>query len=465
VVPLVRLWSVPLWKDPSIYHYMAWGIDHGLVPYRDTIDPNWPGVLPLHWLAQALSGAAPWGMRLVDALLSFALLATSAFGLRHFGVQFPVRAAALLTWCALYLSDPNNPFGLTVQRDAIQLPFVAPFWIACMRRGRARASDAALVGVGLAAGLAVWMKPTIGLFVATGYLVAARDRNGLARLVALTGLGMAVACAAMIVFLFGWCDPAGFWTWGVEYAFGPYAEVRHPLGLGVRYVFHQLLFAGSPLPFAMLVLGYVGIRVQGAAVSPERWNVLLESIPWIVATTVAFLLQGKLFAYQTLPIHWTLLMAGALWFGTAFEARRGGALAAVATLFALLALRTTAHPLDDQALAARLAPDVRSGDEIVVVGCLPGLLFDLQVRTPLPEVCSNLVYYFGSEETHAIVGRHLAAAVAEPAVRFVVVETTHPVFHDTSVEMLERWAPPLASLGYERAPELEPSAAFEVYRR
>jgi hypothetical protein len=461
---LVRLWSVPLWKDPAIYHYMAWGIGHGMVPYRDTIDPNWPGVLPLHWIAQAMSGAAPWGMRVVDATLSFALLATSAFGLQRFGVPFAVRAAALLTWFALYLSDPFNPYGLTLQRDALQLPFVAPFWIACMLAGRVRAS--ALVGVGLAAGFAVWMKPTIGLFLATGYVVAAaRDRSSVARLVAFTGIGVALACGAMILFLFGWCDPAGFWTWGVDYAFGPYAAVRHPLGLGLRYVFHQFLFAGSPLPFAMLVLGYVGIRVRGAPLTPERWGVLVASIPWIVATAVAFLVQGKLFAYQALPIHWTLVMAGALWFGMAFEARRHTALVTVAALFALLAIRATPAPLDDEALAASLAPEVRSGDQIVVVGCLPGLLFDLQVRTPLPEVCSNLVYYFGSNETHALVGRHLADALGDPSVRLVVVEKTHPVFGDASVEMLERWAPPLSSLGYERAPALEPSANFEVYRR
>jgi hypothetical protein len=455
---------VPLWKDPSIYHYMAWGIEHGMVPYRDTIDPNWPGVLPLHWIAQALSGTDPWGMRVVDAILSFALLSTSAFGLAQFGVPFAVRAATLLTWFALYLSDPFNPYGLTLQRDALQLPFVAPFWIACMRTGRVRGW--ALVGIGIAAGFAVWMKPTIGLFLATGYLVAARDRSGLARLVALTGAGITLACAAMTVFLFGWCDTAGFWTWGVEYAFGPYAAVRHPFALGVRYVFHQLLFAGSPLPFAMLVLGYVGIRVRGAPVTSDRWRVLIASLPWIVATMIAFLVQGKLFAYQALPIHWTLLMAGALWFGTAFEARRRHAvLVVVAALFAVRAIRVAPRPLDDEVLATSLAPEIRAGDQVVVVGCLPGLLFDLQVRTPLPEVCSTLVYYFGSDETHALVGRHLDQALRNPSVRLVVIEKTHPVFEHTSGEMLERWAPPLASLGYERAPALEPSDNFEVYRR
>jgi hypothetical protein len=75
------------------------------------------------------------------------------------------------------------------------------------------------------------------------------------------------------------------------------------------------------------------------------------------------------------------------------------------------------------------------------------------------------VYYFGSDETHAIVGGHLAQALRDPSVRLVVVEKTHPVFGDASVETLERWAPPLSSLGYERAPALESSTNFEVYRR
>ncbi len=272
----------------------------------------------------------------------------------------------------------------------------------------------------------------------------------------------------MLVFLFGWCDPAGFWTWGVDYAFGPYAAVRHPLGLGLRYVFHQLLFAGSPLPFGMLVVGYVGLRVGRAATSPDRWIALLQALPWIVATTVAFLLQGKLFAYQALPIHWTLSMAGALWFGSALEARPRipvrGALAA-SGLLALLSLRSPARAQDDEIVATKLAGRIAGGDEVVVVGCLPGLLFDLQVRTPLPEVCSNLVYFFGSEETRAVVGAHLERALRDPAVHFVIVETDHPVFGRTSTDMLDRWTPPLASLGYVRVPELEPGNGIEIHRR
>jgi hypothetical protein len=311
------------------------------------------------------------------------------------------------------------------------------------------------------------MKPTIALFLAAGAVVAAvRDRRAAARLLGWTALGGAVASAAVATYLAVWCDPAGFWEWGVRYAFGPYAAVRQPLGLTVRYVFHQLLFAGSPVPFAMLALGYVGLRVRAVPLAPERWADLLASLAWVAATIAAFVSQGKCFPYQLLPIHWTLTMAGALWFGTAV-AERPWRIPARATLaaaagFALVAFRLRPHALDDQALAERLP---RDGAPVVVVGCLPGLLFDLQVRTPLPEVCSTLVYYFGSDETRALVGRHLDAALRDPAVGLVVVETDHPVFGGASLEMLERFAPPLEALGYARAPELETSAEIQVHRR
>jgi hypothetical protein len=471
-VLLARTWDLPLWKDPSIYHYMAWGIGHGMVPYADTVDPNWPGVLLLHLVGQALSGERPWGMRVVDAGLLAALLATTAVALRRFVPSPLVRAAALLTYFAIYVSDPRNPFGQLLQRDALQLPFLAPFWIACMRRERMGA--VALLTVGAAIGFALWMKPTLVVLVAAGFVAAAVcDRRGLPRLAMLVVLGAALVSVPMLAFVIAVCDPRGFWEWAVLYAFGPYAAVRHPFGLAIRYTMSQLLVAGSPLPFAMLVLGYVGIRTRGIALARDEWAPLLASLVWVVCAAAMIVLQGKLFPYHTLPLHWSLTMAGALWLGRAVERRpwpvveRG--LVAVATALALGALRFTPPPLDYEMLAPVLRPALEQGDEVVVVGCQPGLLFELQARTPFPEVCSNVVEYFGSPATHARVVRDLATALGDPRVRVVVVEMIDPAFFGAlGAELVADAAPALTSLGYARAPDLEPSgtaSTFDVYVR
>src|SRR5262245_37513470 len=52
-----------MWEDQSIYEYMAWGVRHGRVLYRDVITMNWPGNAIIDVVAQAISGMDPRGPR------------------------------------------------------------------------------------------------------------------------------------------------------------------------------------------------------------------------------------------------------------------------------------------------------------------------------------------------------------------------------------------------------------------
>ena len=53
----------PLIHDAPLFHYVAWLMGQGLVPYRDIFDMNLPGVYLLHWAVLA--------MLLTLALLAF----------------------------------------------------------------------------------------------------------------------------------------------------------------------------------------------------------------------------------------------------------------------------------------------------------------------------------------------------------------------------------------------------------
>src|SRR5688572_21134301 len=76
----------PIWEDQAIYHYMAWGLEHGMVPYRDTIDINWPGIVLVHLVARAISGADAMGLRLLDCLFALLLCGSGSAFLSAYGV-------------------------------------------------------------------------------------------------------------------------------------------------------------------------------------------------------------------------------------------------------------------------------------------------------------------------------------------------------------------------------------------
>ncbi|MEZ4441467.1 MAG: glycosyltransferase family 39 protein [Polyangiaceae bacterium] len=64
-------------RDQAIYTMVARSVVDGGMPYRDAWDFKPPGIFAIYTLARALFGAAPWGIRVIEAL---GLVATS-FGL------------------------------------------------------------------------------------------------------------------------------------------------------------------------------------------------------------------------------------------------------------------------------------------------------------------------------------------------------------------------------------------------
>jgi hypothetical protein len=99
----------PLYIDQSIYHYMAWGALHGMVPYRDAINMNWPGIVPFHILGRLLTGHDEAGFRLVDTVVVFVLGVSSASVLRAGGTPAPIRLLALSLYLLAYSSSSRRP--------------------------------------------------------------------------------------------------------------------------------------------------------------------------------------------------------------------------------------------------------------------------------------------------------------------------------------------------------------------
>ena len=58
----------PLISDTPIYHYIAWLISIGKVPYKDIFDMNFPGTFLLHLFAIKVFGSGDLGWRIFDLL-------------------------------------------------------------------------------------------------------------------------------------------------------------------------------------------------------------------------------------------------------------------------------------------------------------------------------------------------------------------------------------------------------------
>ena len=122
-----------MWEDQGIFHYMAWGTIHGLVPYRDTINMNWPGSIIVHLIAFAISGTNAVGLRLLDVGFLILLSTATAVLLRAYGVDFALRCACVTSYYATYFM--TNMVG-TAQRESFALPLVAVGVALCLIQAR-----------------------------------------------------------------------------------------------------------------------------------------------------------------------------------------------------------------------------------------------------------------------------------------------------------------------------------------
>ncbi|HVJ08653.1 MAG TPA: glycosyltransferase family 39 protein [Acidisarcina sp.] len=152
---VVRSLHWPLVNDASLMHYMSFLIDKGLVPYRDFGDMNMPGSLLADWLAVHIFGGEALAWRLFDlALMGVASLAILAVA-RPYG-WFPAAFAAGL----LVLFHGRDGMGQLGQRDlqmAVLMLVAYAFLFHALRENR----PWSMGFFGVAAGMAVTMKPTV----------------------------------------------------------------------------------------------------------------------------------------------------------------------------------------------------------------------------------------------------------------------------------------------------------------
>jgi hypothetical protein len=472
----------PMWEDQATYHYMAWGILHGMRPYVDLVDVNFPGVIPIHVVARFISGADPLGMRLLDLVFCLGLCFGTSWLLTSWGIARPLRLAAITAYLVSYFA-PGHFW--TAQRDSFAWPLLVagfiPFYLARRSHG-----TVAWLAAGVAAGLGLWIKPTLapaylwaaGAWFTSGLVPASgRWRCFLIHMAAM----VAVSCAFM-AWLAAWGSLPGFFHWCFGYAFGAYHQSGWPWLVRFGQTAGRLWANGAPGPVSLLFLGLIAVAARGPR--QKLWGArnheVITALGMCPVVWFVVLWQGKGHSvYQYIPLQWSLAVLGAL----LVSSREWRPLNKVIPVLCICALAAVGMkvaldppsptvPTDGTRMAERVAPLLRPGETIVTFGFANTLLSALERPTPFP-IISSWILYSATPPNHPgrdEITRLLARSLQAPSVRYFLVRQGPAMhlnwFQVPPNKVVATMSPVQAVLAaqYQPCPALN-TFGFEVYER
>jgi len=130
--------SWPLLLDMPYFHYVAFLIDHGYVPYRDIYDINGPGTFLHHYLILKVFGSSDFGFRLYSIILTVVtsyllyLVVTSptvGYPSKESTSNYvftckPSRQAGIAAFLVLLAVTLSYGFSFAVERDYSIMPLI-----------------------------------------------------------------------------------------------------------------------------------------------------------------------------------------------------------------------------------------------------------------------------------------------------------------------------------------------------
>lgn len=279
----------PLFRDQAIFAYLGMVIADGGVPYRDAWEVKGPLAHYLYALPVALGGSGTvFGIRLLDMLF----VGGGVWSLRHIlrnlclGEWFPLTAGmAIFLW--------TGSFASSAQPDGwVGIILLAMLSALISEKGMARTRVALLCGT--LAGLAFWIKPVHGVFLALPAVYALTYRLG----TGMTIRFVAAACfafAGIVALGLGWFAAHGaladLWDAMIVFNLKAHAAVASaPLVAAIGEPF-LLLIAACSVPW------FRRNNKQAGAMLLAAYGFAL----------IVMLLQRKFFHYQGLPMYAVML--------------------------------------------------------------------------------------------------------------------------------------------------------------
>lgn len=488
----------PLFEDHGIFHYAAWGIAQGLVPYVDIVDVNWPGIYVIHYLARLISGSSPLGLRLVDSLHVAAACAVLSFVLGELGVGRPLRILCLTAYLMSYFFGGYNN---TAQRESFGLGMLLLGCWPWVRIGRHRRPPSVIWFFlsGLLMASAVFIRPQVAplglVFVAWGFLPDWRNRSAWWPLVAY-GAGGVLLCSLGVVWLDRLGSLRGFWDWSVAFALTEYKAWRLPLASMAGYLIRNVTTRGGGFS-TLLLLAALGLLLR------ERdWRALLRSHIRVLAlgggTLVASVLiawsQSKGVPYHCIPLQWALALSAGLllsmtrtagwleYHGRTVIAVCGLTLGLFACTLHVIGMSPTLsarwrpwsfQPTDGTLMARRLTPFLAAGETAVLFDASAYTFWaELERPAPFPYiagVCYWLLALGPDHQRCRIILDDLALALNRSSVRFFIVEMVSgscPDQSDSPETMLRynQAVPAIMESAFRERPDLS-SERFKVFER
>ncbi len=336
-----------LGMDQSTYAYGAWvWKNYHLPPYSGVWDLNYPGIFIIHWLALELFGESIQGFRIFDVLVQLNCLAMIFYLGRKLSGSSVAGCLSMILYGSYYF---NLGLFNTGQREG----FI--FW--CWLWGLVLFSSGKnhpwlrAVPAGLVLGFAFLIKPFCGLawLVFGGWFLRQEFKSGFKR--AWFGLALFSFCCLL---------PAGlvilyYWRIGhilelyqslVLYNLELYSAQSIPWWGWPYFTFFSIIRENPLILLGAILVIFIGLRSATRTQAPLLWILILMA----VASLIAYVLQGKFYAYQRIPLLGFLaVFAGAGWAGvgakirSAFKGRKGmifsGLFYGVMTLAAVVAIR------------------------------------------------------------------------------------------------------------------------------
>jgi hypothetical protein len=417
----------PLVLDTPVFHYVAWRISEGDVPYRDIHDVNVPGPYLVHLVLLRTLGAGDAAWRAFDLGWLAATAGAIALLAARWGAL--AGAGAALAFAAYHLAGGAWQTG---QKDFLMCVFLVTGAIGVVRWLEQRGAAWSLAGAGLALGAAFSFKPLTALF--TGALglvilvvaVRRRDAAGAARALGAYVGGVAVVPTALGIWL---AMSGGLRPWA-DIIFGYGLPVYSRLGRSAPWLGHRWL--------GWIPLGLAAGGALGAAVVTRRADarhlVAAIGVGWGIAH---YVIQGKGAEYHLHPVAVFVCLLAFSVLAPALATRRPWVTVSVAmTLLAALVLVATkgleasnAPWMWDeerrvrvltQDLGRRLAP----GDTVQVLDVSDGALHAL-LRLGVRQPTRFVMDYSFFHEAHLPVVRAMraefVAALEAAPPRFIVL--------------------------------------------
>lgn len=319
--------STAHWKlvnDAAQIHYVCFLMDHGMSPYRDILEVNWPGSYLVNWAVMHTLGAGATAWRIFDLTLMGMSCWAMVVIARPYDWFAGVLGAALFI-----LFHGRDGAAQEGQRDliiAVLLLCAYAFLFASFRSRRLWP----LLAFGVCAGVTATIKPTPLPFVLFLLVVAViRLKQGGEPILKPTLymlLGLLIPFAVVGAFLISEGSLASFW-----YLLHAGMPFYHSLGGASLPTLMRLMVTSSVLTLALIALAI-------AVIKRDWWNwegkLLIAGILFGIAS---YLGQGKSFPYHRYPMLAFLFLWAGLQMVTALRARRiVGALGMIGIAFAVI---------------------------------------------------------------------------------------------------------------------------------